>query len=120
VDDAVCANIGPIQRRRRLLFGVAALVAGVVWVRFAWSAGYPSYTRLAGFVFFHMGFTGVFQARAKTCVALASRGLRNLDDGPKPIEDEAELMAVRALARRVLMQSLLAAAALSAATLLLP
>jgi hypothetical protein len=92
----------------------------MAWVAAAWALEYPPYTRLAGFVFFHAGFTGILQARAKTCVRLASRGLRDLDSGPEPIQDEAELAAVRAQASTVLMASLVAAVVVSAAALLLP
>lgn len=120
MDDAVCENIGPRQRRLRRNFGVVALAAGIAWVLVTWRLEYPPYTRLAGFVLFQGGFTGIFQARAKTCIRLASRGLRNLDGGPVTIEDAAELDAVRAQASRVVMQSLLAAAIVSAASLLLP
>ena len=118
--DDLCVNIGPRQRRLRRNLGVVALAAGVAWVITTWTLEYPPYTRLAGFVFFQAGFTGVLQARAKTCIRLASRGLRDLDGGPEPIADAAELAAVRAQASRVLMQSLLAAAVSSAASLLLP
>ena len=120
MDDAVCVNIGPRQRRLRRILGVLGLAAGAAWVLAMWMLEYPPYTRLAGFVLFQGGFTGILQARAKTCIRLASRGLRNLDGGPEPIEDAAELAAVRAQASQVLMQSLLAAAVVSAATLLLP
>jgi hypothetical protein len=120
MSDAVCANIGPRERRRRKYLGIVALVAGVVWVRFAWSLDFPPASRLAGFVFFHAGFTGILQAHAQTCIRLASKGLRNLDGGPESIQDAAELDAVRAQARRVLLHSLIAAAIVSAATLLLP
>jgi hypothetical protein len=41
-------------------------------------------------------------------MGLASRGLRDLDNGPERIDDGAELAAVRTQARRVLVQSLLA------------
>jgi len=120
VDDAVCINIGPRERRKRQYLGIAALVGGVVWVGYAWSLDFPPATRLAGFVFFHAGFTGVLQARARTCIRLASKGMRNLDGGQEQIQDRAELEAVRAQARRVLGQSLAAAAVVSALTLLLP
>jgi hypothetical protein len=47
-------------------------------------------------------------------VRLASRGLRDMDDGAAPITDAAVLSAVRAQARRVQRLSLLATAALTA------
>lgn len=51
---------------------------------------------------------------------LASRGLRDLNDGPERIEDGGELAAVRAQARGVLRRSLLATVLMSAAALVLP
>jgi hypothetical protein len=39
---------------------------------------------------------------------LASRGLRDLGDGPRPITDADELAAVRAQARRVIVKSAVA------------
>jgi hypothetical protein len=39
---------------------------------------------------------------------LASRGLRDLGDGPRPITDADELSALRAQARRVIVKSALA------------
>ena len=51
---------------------------------------------------------------------LASRGLRDLDDGPERIEDPGELVAVRAQARGVLLRSLIATVLVSAAVMALP
>lgn len=42
-------------------------------------------------------------------MALASRGLRDMDRGPEPISDEAELATVRAQARRIHLQAALVA-----------
>ncbi len=53
-------------------------------------------------------------------MSLASRGLRDLDDGPERIEDEGERAAVRAQARGVLRRSLLATVLVSAAVMMLP
>ena len=50
---------------------------------------------------------------------LASRGLRDMDDGPERIEDETELATVRAQARRVLFKSFLATGAMMVVLLLL-
>jgi hypothetical protein len=70
--------------------------------------------------FFFAGFVGILQARAHTCVALASRGIRDMDDGPEEIGDAAELAAVRAQARRVLVWSLIGAVLLTAGAMALP
>ncbi len=40
-------------------------------------------------------------------MGLASRGLRDMDQGPETIDDEAELTAVRAQARRIHLQGAL-------------
>ncbi len=53
-------------------------------------------------------------------MGLASRGLRDMGGGPERIQDEAELAAVRARARRVLRDSLIATILLTGATLLVP
>jgi hypothetical protein len=53
-------------------------------------------------------------------VNLASRGLRDLDSGPEAIADAAELAQVRRQARQVYLRSGLAAAALTALSLLVP
>jgi hypothetical protein len=61
-----------------------------------------------------------FQVRANTCVALAARGMRNMDAGDEPIADALELRAVRAQARRVNLQASIVAAAVTAALVALP
>ena len=50
---------------------------------------------------------------------LASRGLRDLDEGPARIEDPEELATVRAQARKVLFRSLLATGAVMIGLVLL-
>jgi hypothetical protein len=120
VDAAVCVNIGPAQRRKRLLLGVASLVLGAALVISMSASGMPRWVRLSVVGFFLVGFTGVFQARARTCVALAARGLRNLDGGAERIEDDAELSAVRARARRVQVQSAIATLVATALAMVLP
>ena len=61
-----CPNIGPAQRRRRLLYGVfgagAALVSGVILA----SAGAPALSRALVFVPTAFAAFGFFQYREKT------------------------------------------------------
>lgn len=120
MDAVVCANIGPAQRRKRLLLGVVLLVLGVALVVSMAASGMPRWVRLSTIGFFLVGFTGIFQARAQTCVALAARGQRNLDAGAERIEDDAELSAVRAQARRVQIQSAIATLVATALAMVLP
>ena len=51
---------------------------------------------------------------------LASRGLRDLDNGRESISDAAELAQVRRQARRVYLESVLAAVVLTALSLAVP
>jgi len=53
-------------------------------------------------------------------VALASRGLRNMDSGEEKIEDANELARVRAQARKVYVQSAVFAIFVTIVVLLLP
>lgn len=114
------ANIGPAERRKRHRFGVAAILLGVVVVGVAWRLGLPLAVRAVSGLLFFMGFVGVFQARARTCVALAARGVRDMDAGPEPVEDPAEVAALRAESRRVLAKSVVAAVVVTGLALLLP
>ena len=61
-----CANIGPLQRRRRLGYGIAgtaaAIVAGVILA----SAGAPALARTLVFAPLAFGAFGFFQYREKT------------------------------------------------------
>ena len=63
---------------------------------------------------FLMGALGYFQSRDQTCVFFAAVGQRDLDGGAERITDPAELLAVRAQARRVWTRALAATAALMA------
>ena len=53
-------------------------------------------------------------------MGLASRGLRDLDNGEQKIGDSKELAQVRAQARRVNLKSLITAAALTALSFVIP
>jgi hypothetical protein len=117
---ATFANIGLLERRKRHRAGIIFILLGVALVLTAWGGGLPVALRAASAVFFFVGFVGVFQARAQTCVALASRGVRDMDAGAESIDDPAELTAVRAQARRVLVRSAIATLVVTALALVLP
>lgn len=110
----VCpANIGPAERRKRLIVGAAALCVCVVAALLLSLEGAPRYWRLLLFLPFWTAALGIFQARANVCVAFAARGVRNLGGKPEP-QPAAELAAVRKEARRVHVRSLLTAVVLTA------
>jgi hypothetical protein len=113
------ANIGPVERRKRHRTGVLSILMGVAFAFMAWASALPLAARALCGIFFFIGFVGVFQARAHTCVALARFGMRNPDSSPEKIDDPAELAAVRAQSRAVLLRSLVATLVLTAVALAL-
>jgi hypothetical protein len=118
-DDCV-ENIGPRGRRQRLLFGLACFGIGVVIavMLLVFDAAWP--WRLGLFLPFVAGAHGYFQARDRTCVGLAARNQRDLDDGPVDVTDPGELAQIERQARRVYMKSVALATAMVLAFLLIP
>ena len=117
---AVCPNIGPRERQRRLVGGFfflsIAICVGIALIAFH----APRPWRLLIFLPTWATAIGFFQVRAKTCVALAARGLRNMDTGDEAITNPSELEAVRAQSRSVHIRSVLTAIAVAALLALLP
>lgn len=60
------ANIGPGERRKRLLTGMAMLAVGALVALALILTGAERWWRVALFVPFWMGALGLFQAREKT------------------------------------------------------
>jgi hypothetical protein len=117
----VCVpNIGPREHARRLRIGVAMFIVAIVMGVLLMTTGASRVWRATVFLPLLIGAFGVLQVRAHTCVALAARGLRNMDAGDEPIADAAELRAVKAQARRVNIQAMALAATLTAVFVALP
>jgi hypothetical protein len=118
--DVCIPNIGPRERRRRLIGGIALLVvATAVGVSLIWFNA-PRPWRLLVFLPTWAGALGVFQVTAKTCVALAARGLRNMDSGDEAIDDERELEQINSQSKRVHIRSALSAAVVAALFAVIP
>jgi hypothetical protein len=115
---ACIANIGPQGRRKRLVSGIVALAVGVVIAVLCVVAGVRPLLRLPIFVPLFVAGLGFFQARDRTWVRLASRGLRDMDTGEERIVDAGEAEKVRRQARAVYVKSFIAAAILTALALL--
>jgi hypothetical protein len=60
------ANIGVGERRKRLLFGVAALAIGAIIAALLIGIGAPLIWRLPLIFLFYVGALGFFQSRDKT------------------------------------------------------
>src|SRR5689334_21176354 len=92
VPSSVCiANIGPNERRKRLLAGIVLFAIGFVLSAVLVAADASRLYRLAVLLPFWWGGISTFQVTQQTCVALAAKAVRNLDAGEQAITDEAEL-----------------------------
>ena len=111
-------NIGPGERRKGLIVGGIALAICVGAALLLSLDGAPRSWRLLLFLPFWTAALGIFQARAQVCVALAARGVRNLD-GKQEAQPEDELAAVRKEARRVHVRAALTALVLTLLCVLL-
>lgn len=119
--DTVCIpNIGPLERRRRMRFGVVFLAIGVAIGVCLLATDASRAWRALAFVPLWLGALGVVQAKEKTCVALVKRGERNMDHGAERVTDETTLRQLDVQARRVHAKSFGLAALLTAALVAIP
>jgi hypothetical protein len=114
VNQACIPNIGARERGRRLAVGLAMTAVSVVAAVWLLASGAPRGWRLLVFVPLFIAAIGLLQVRANTCVALAARGLRNMDAGTEAIADPAELRQVKAQARQVNVRAVTISAAVTA------
>jgi len=97
----VCENIGPKEARKRLAFGALLLLVSMTAAVSLVVYGAPRMMRLGLFFPLWGAALGYYQARERTCVALAARGARNLDRVVEAVSDPALVAASRRQARRV-------------------
>jgi len=116
---ACLANIGPNERRRRKIMGAVAAAIVVALALLVITLDAPRPWRLLIVLPAWIAALDFFQVRANTCVLLAARGVRNMDDGNVAVGNPSEDARLRAQARTVHLQSALAAAAITAAVVLL-
>jgi hypothetical protein len=119
-DGALCENIGPRQRalRRRLAVGSFVVGDALSLALVLTHAAHP--WRLTVFLPFLLAAICLLEAQHKTCVLLAARGTRDLDDGEQPVTDPAFLRRIALQARRVMLQAVAVALALTLALWLVP
>ena len=116
----VCPNIGPRERKRRLVGGLFFLAIAICVAACLLLFNAPRPWRLLVFLPTWASAIGFFQVSAKTCVALAARGLKNMDAGDEQITHPSELKQVRAQSRAVHIRSLLTGVIAAALLILLP
>ncbi|HYP54611.1 MAG TPA: hypothetical protein VEQ42_13760 [Pyrinomonadaceae bacterium] len=114
------SNIGPRERRKRRLMGIAALAAGAGLAFVLVAFGAPRLARLLLFVPFWLAGLGLFQAKEATCIALAGRGVCNMDEGEEAVPDAGRRDRLRAKAKAIYRRSLILAAVATTVALLFP
>jgi hypothetical protein len=118
--DRLEINIGPREQFKRRLMGRVALIAGVALTVVLIGYGAPRLLRLVIFFPLWMAALGFFQARDKTCIALAARGTCNMDAGEREIDDPVLRAKLREKARRIHLRALVMAVALTLLILAFP
>jgi len=113
-------NIGPRERRRRMVLAVVAAAMAVATAVFMLSSGTPRPWRLIVFVPAWMAALCYLEARSHTCVVLAARGLRNLDLGNERVDDAAARRASNAQSRAIYLWTTVSAGIAITAFLLVP
>jgi hypothetical protein len=101
-----CLNIGPRERAMRVRVGVGLLfVTGITAASLLFAQAARPYRALV-FLPLLLACISLLQVRAKTCVLLATRRKKNLDDGEVVVSDAAEQRQLAAQARGVIVQAL--------------
>jgi hypothetical protein len=98
-------NIGPRERRRRMLLAGIATAIAVATATAVLVAPAPRPWRLAVFPPAWAAVLCYLEARRRTCVVLAARGMRNLDAGNETVVDAAERRASAAQSRAIYLWS---------------
>ena len=119
-DTSEAANIGPREQTKRRLLGIVALVCGVGLAFLMVVLEAPRWSRALVFIPVWLAGLGMFQARERTCVALAARGTCNFDAGEEAIADAALAARLREKAKRINRRSVVVAALITTVVLLFP
>lgn len=114
------SNIGVREQRKRRLLGVVALTVGVGVAFLLVVLDAPRLLRAVVFFPVWLAGLGLLQAREKTCIALAARGVCNLDAGEEPLEDENLVEQLREKSRRINRRAVTTAAVITILTLVFP
>jgi hypothetical protein len=119
-NDSAAINIGPRERLKRRVMGIVFLLAGAGLAFWLIADGAPRWARIVIFFPLWIAGLGLIQAREKTCIALAARGLCNPDTGEEAIKARRLIDALRIKARRINRRALMIAAAITLVAFLFP
>lgn len=113
-------NIGPRERRKRRLLGLVAFNVGLAAAFALVVMDAPRWSRLVVFIPIWIGGLGLIQAREKTCISLAARGMCNMDASEESVADEKLREQLRRKARWINRRALITAAAITLLALVFP
>lgn len=117
---ACMANIGPNERKKRMVAGGVALLVFFVGATVVLWGMESRWWRLPLVLPLLAAALGFFQARERTCVRLAANGTQNLDVGEVSVSDIDFLSRTMEQAQKVWVKSLLATLLIMVALLVLP
>jgi hypothetical protein len=100
--------------------GIVGLAAGAFLAFVLVALRAPRLARIV--IFFPIWFAalGLLQTREQICIALAARGMRNMDGGEEAIEDERLVKELRATSRRINRRAIVTAAIVTMVALAFP
>ena len=110
----ICPNIGPAQRRWRLIAGLVMTAGAGLLLVLLVATDAPRTARLTLFVPALAAAILLLQVQERTCIALAARGLQHMDASIEPVRDSATLEAVQRQARRIRTRGVVIAVAVTA------
>ena len=115
-----CENIGPAEVRKRLRIGMVSLAIGAVVGVALVALGAQRGWRLLALPPIWIGALCLVEAKARTCVMLGARGVRNMDGGDERITDPEERQALMKRSLSVHVWALMLTSTLTAALLAVP
>ncbi len=119
VQELVCANIGPRERRKRLWVGVVGALFSALTLAWLLTTDAPWWAALVLLPLSLAMSTGFLQWREQVCIANVRMNVRNMDSGYEPVTDETLRRALQQKAQRIQAQAILVALLVTAVSAVL-
>lgn len=110
-------NLGRKEKKKRLFLGIVSFAAASALGIFLVFEESPRIFRLLVWPLFFIAMLGFFQAKARTCVLLASKRLQCLDSGAVPVTDPKTAAELIRNSQKIVLQAFLLSLALTLACL---